>query len=38
MESVSTFLLDLAAAGNVRSITMRAFDRDEMVAILGRTG
>ena len=38
VESVSAFLLDLAAAGNVRSTTMRAFDRDEMAAILGRTG
>ncbi len=38
VESVSAFLLDLAAAGNVRSTTMQAFDRDEMVAILGRTG
>ena len=38
VESVSAFLLDVAAAGNVRSTTMRAFDRDEMAAILGRTG
>ena len=38
VKSVSAFLLDLAATGNVRSTTMRAFDRDEMVAILGRTG
>jgi uncharacterized protein with GYD domain len=38
VESLSAFLLDLAAAGNVRSTTMRAFDRDEMAAILGRTG
>ena len=38
VESVSAFLLDLAAAGNVRSTTMRAFDRDEMTAIIGRTG
>ena len=38
VESVSAFLLDLAAAGNVRSTTMRAFDRDEMAAIIGRTG
>jgi uncharacterized protein with GYD domain len=29
VESVSAFLLDLAAAGNVRSTTMWAFDRDE---------
>jgi uncharacterized protein with GYD domain len=38
VESVSAFLLDLAAAGNVRGTTMRAFDRDEMAAIFGRTG
>ena len=38
VESVSAFLLDLAAAGNVRSATMRAFDRDEMATIIGRTG
>ena len=38
VESVSAFLLDLAAAGNVRSTTMRAFGRDEMAAIIGRTG
>ena len=37
VESVSAFLLDLAAAGNVRSTTMRAFDRDAMAAILGRS-
>jgi uncharacterized protein with GYD domain len=37
VESVSAFLLDLTAAGNVRSTTMRAFDRDEMAAIIGRT-
>jgi uncharacterized protein with GYD domain len=35
--AVSAFLLDLAAAGNVRSTTMRAFDRDEMATILGRS-
>lgn len=38
VESLSAFLLDLASAGNVRSTTMRAFDRDEMAAIIGRTG
>lgn len=38
VESVSAFLLDLASAGNVRSTTMRAFDREEMSAIIGRTG
>ena len=38
VESVSPLLLDLAAAGSGRSTTMQPFDRDEMVAILGRTG
>ena len=38
VESVSVFLLDLAAGRNVRSTTMRAFGRDEMAAIIGRTG
>jgi uncharacterized protein with GYD domain len=38
VESVYAFLLDLVASWNVRSITMRAFDRDEMTAILARTG
>jgi uncharacterized protein with GYD domain len=35
-ESLSSFLLELASAGNVRSTTLRAYDREEMVGILGR--
>ena len=38
VESLSAFLLELGSAGNVRSTTMRAFDRDEMGQILGRVG
>ena len=34
-ESLSAFLLELAAAGNVRSTTLRAYDREEMTGILG---
>jgi len=37
-ESLSAFLLELASAGNLRSTTLRAYDRDEMSAILGRIG
>lgn len=37
-ESLSAVLLELGSAGNVRSTTMRAFDRDEMSQILGRVG
>ena len=38
VESMSAFLLEVASSGNVRSTTMRAFDRDEMTSILGRVG
>ena len=38
VESLSAFLLELASAGNIRSITMRAFDRDEISSILERVG
>jgi uncharacterized protein with GYD domain len=38
VESVSAFLLELASAGNIRSTTMRAFEREEMSSILGRVG
>jgi uncharacterized protein with GYD domain len=38
VESLSAFLLELGSAGNIRSTTMRAFDRDEMSQILGRVG
>ena len=37
-ESLSAFLLELASSGNLRSTTLRAYDRDEMSAILGRIG
>ncbi len=37
-ESLSAFLLELASAGNLRSTTLRAYDRDEMSALLGRLG
>ena len=37
-ESISAFLLELASAGNLRTITLRAYDRDEMSRILDRLG
>ncbi len=37
-ESFSAFLLEVGSLGNVRSTTMRAFDREEMASILGRAG
>jgi uncharacterized protein with GYD domain len=37
-ESLSAFLLELAAAGNVRSTTLRAYDSGEMSGIIGRLG
>jgi uncharacterized protein with GYD domain len=37
-ESISAFLLELAAAGNVRSTTLRAYDREEISRIIGRIG
>ena len=37
-ESISAFLLELGSLGNVRSTTMRAFDREEMASIIGRAG
>ena len=37
-ESLSAFLLELASAGNLRSTTLRAYDREEMSAVLGRIG
>jgi uncharacterized protein with GYD domain len=35
-ESVTAFLLELGSAGNIRSTTLRAYDRDEMSSIIGR--
>ena len=37
-ESVAAFLLAAAAAGNIRTTTMRAFSADEMSAIVARAG
>ena len=37
-ESISAFLLELSAAGNLRTTTLRAYDRDEMSGILERLG
>jgi uncharacterized protein with GYD domain len=36
-ETATAFNLKLAAAGNVRTTTMRAFDSDEMTRIIGKT-
>lgn len=35
-ESMSAFLLELGFAGNVRSTTLRAYDREEISEIIGR--
>jgi uncharacterized protein with GYD domain len=37
-ETAATLVLRVAAAGNVRSTTMRAFDADQMSDIIARTG
>ena len=37
-ESVSAFLLELSSAGNLRTTTLRAYNREEMSSILGRLG
>jgi len=37
-ESMTSFLLELASAGNLRTTTLRAYDRDEMSGILERLG
>jgi uncharacterized protein with GYD domain len=37
-ESVTAFLLELGSLGNVRTTTLRAYDRDEMSSILERLG
>jgi uncharacterized protein with GYD domain len=36
-ESVTTMMLELAAEGNIRTSTLRAFDHDQMQAIIRRT-
>ena len=37
-QSMSAFMLELGSLGNVRSTTLRAYDRDEMGGILERLG
>ena len=37
-ESASAFLLELSSAGNLRTTTLRAYDREEMSGILERLG
>jgi len=37
-ESVTAMMLELTAEGNIRTSTMRAFDHDQMQAIIQRTG
>ena len=38
VESVSAFFLELSSAGNTKSTTLPAFDRDEMSSLLERLG
>ena len=37
-ESATAFLLEAASRGNIRSTTLRAYDREEMSGILQRLG
>lgn len=37
-ESATAMLLELGSAGNLRTLTLRAYDRDEMSGIVGRIG
>jgi uncharacterized protein with GYD domain len=37
-ESITAFLLELASAGNLRTTTLRAYDREEMSGIIERLG
>ena len=37
-ESITAMVLELTAEGNVRTETLRAFDHDQMQAIVQRTG
>jgi uncharacterized protein with GYD domain len=37
-ESASAFFLEVGSLGNVRTTTLRAYDREEMSGILGRLG
>jgi uncharacterized protein with GYD domain len=37
-ETATAFLLETGSQGNVRTTTLRAYDRDQMSSILGRLG
>jgi uncharacterized protein with GYD domain len=37
-ESITAMMLELTADGNLRTATLRAFDHDQMQAIIRRTG
>ena len=37
-ESITAMLLELGSAGNLRTTTLRAYDREEMSGIIGRLG
>jgi uncharacterized protein with GYD domain len=37
-ESATAFLLETGSQGNVRTTTLRAYDREEISSILGRLG
>ena len=37
-ESITAFLLELGSAGNVRTTTLRAYDREKMSGIVQRLG
>jgi uncharacterized protein with GYD domain len=37
-ESVTAMILNLTAAGNLRTSTLRAYDHDQMQAIIQRLG
>jgi uncharacterized protein with GYD domain len=37
-ESATAMVLELGSAGNLRTLTLRAYDREEMSGIIGRLG
>jgi uncharacterized protein with GYD domain len=37
-QSVTAMMLELTAEGNIRTATLRAFDHDQIQAIIQRTG
>ena len=37
-ETITAMMLELTAEGNIRTSTLRAFDHDQMQAIIQRTG